>query len=94
MPLLFYDFLSQSGDTLRGKLLEEGVQLIAIADLLLSPGVEDAVDIRFPLLSLGGGAAGSNAGETAFVVLQQGRNRRKNVLVKMLFPASFLGEGE
>ena len=94
VPLLFYDFLSQRGDTLRGKLLKEGVQFIAVANLLLSSGVEDAVNVRFPLLSLGGGAAGPDAGEAVLVVPQQGRDRRKNVLVQMFLPASFLGESE
>ena len=58
MPLLFHDFLSQSGDTLRGELLEEGIQFVAVVDFFLSPGVENAVNVRFPLLSLGGGTAG------------------------------------
>lgn len=37
-------FLPQGGDTLRRKLLEEGVQLVAVIKRLLSPGAEDAVD--------------------------------------------------
>ena len=94
MPLLFHNRLSQSGNTLRGKLLEEGVQLVAVVDLLLSSGVEDAINVRFPLLPLGWGAAGPDAGEAVLVVPQQGRNRRKCFLIQLPLPVSLLGESE
>ena len=84
----------QCGDTLWGKLLEKSVQFVAVINLLLSPGVEDAVNVRFPLLSLGWGAAGPDAGEAVLVVPQQSRDRRKNILVQQFLPVSFLGEGE
>ena len=94
VPLLFHNLLSQSGDTLRGKLLEEGIQFVAVVDFFLSPGVENAVDVRFPLLPLGWGAAGPDAGEAVLVVPQQGRNRRKCFLIQLPLPVSLLGEGE
>ena len=63
-------------------------------DFFLSPGVEDAVNVCFPLLSLWRGTASSDAGEAVLVVPQQGRNRRKRFLIQQPLPASLLGESE
>ncbi|MCQ4808274.1 hypothetical protein NE626_16035, partial [Intestinimonas massiliensis] len=62
IPLAGRDGLPQYSYVLRWQLLENSVQLVGIIQLLLSSGIENAVNVNLSLLVFHWDTAGPNAG--------------------------------